>query len=439
MKRLPSVWVPLPAKLYYGWVIVGVALLMNMAASPANAVVFYFFIGPMGDDLGWSRSSLSWALTFRMIAGGLTAPLLGSLVDRIGARWLGTLAGLVTGISIIGLAFVHHLWMLYALFAISGAGGFGGPGGALLTIVPVAKWFQAKRGRAVAIASVGMPFGTVIFIPVAQRLISAYGWRTAWVICGVVICAIVLPVCGLFMRREPEDLGLTPDGGTGAPDLVQTKKPRTVFATEENWSGKQVLRSPTMWLILVAVALGGMVLQGTLVYRVSFWRSVGMSPGLVVFGTTLDPFTVVFSGLAFGLVSERIAVRYLGLIGGVGFGIAMLPMLFATSHAYSIIAHGVIWGSAAGAYITANNLIWPNYFGRKNLGTIQGIVFPVTVIASGLGAPLFGYLLDSGMNPRMLWAGTFLVFAMVGIMLLMAKRPRLGSKADAKTPAAVPR
>ncbi|MSQ11552.1 MAG: MFS transporter [Dehalococcoidia bacterium] len=425
MKRLPTVWFPMPARLYYGWVIVAVALLMNMAAAGANPVVFSFFISPMSTDLGWSRSSLTWAVTFQLVTGGAIAPLLGMLVDKIGARWLGVMAGLIAGVSIMSLSLVHHLWMVYALFALSGAGGFGGPGAALLTIVPVAKWFQVKRGRAVAIASVGMPAGTVLCIPLAQWLISAYGWRTAWVVFGVVVSAVVIPACGLFMRKVPEDLGLKPDGVTDTASPAQAAKARPSLATAENWSAKQVLRSPTMWLVLVAMAMAGMVLNGTLIYRVSFWEDIGMSPGLVAFGTALDPFTVVFSGIAFGLVAERLVIRYLGLIGGVGFGLAMLPMVFATSHAYSIAAHGVIWGASAGAYITVNNLVWPNYFGRKSLGTIQGIVLPVTVLASGLGAPLYGYLLDSGINPRVVWTGTSVVFAVVGALLLLAKRPRL--------------
>ncbi len=439
MKRLPAASFGLPSKVYYGWVIVVVALLMNMAASPANPVVFSFFIGPMGEDLGWSRGSLALALTFRLVAGGVTAPLIGSLVDKFGARWLGVFAGLVAGVSIFSLAFVHQLWVLYALFAVSGAGGFGGPGGALLTTVPVAKWFQAKRGRALAIASVGMPVGTVIFIPVVQQLITAYGWRTAWMVCGVVVCVIAIPVCGLFMRRIPEDLGLKPDGVTGAASTLRATAASADVAPEENWSARQVLRSPTMWLILIAISMGGLVLQGTLVYRVSFWKEIGMSSDLVVLGTALDPLTVVFSGVAFGLLAERVAVRYLGLIGALGFGFAMLHIVFATGHAYSILAHGFIWGAAAGSYITTTNLIWPSYFGRKYLGTIQGIVFPVTILASGLGAPLYGYLLDAGVDPRMLWAGTFVVFATVGVMLLLAKRPTLGLNAGGKAAATVER
>ena len=163
-----------PRRLYYGWVIVAVALLMNIAASPTNAVAFSFFVAPMSDDLSWSRGTLALGLTFRLGVAGVTAPIVGVLVDKIGARVLGTAAGTTAGLSLVGLAFVHDLWLYYLLFAISGLSGFGGPAGQLLTTVRVAKWFQVKRGRAMAIATIGMALGTGLYIPLLQAIIDGF-------------------------------------------------------------------------------------------------------------------------------------------------------------------------------------------------------------------------------------------------------------------------
>src|SRR6187402_342881 len=118
---------PARPRYFYGWNIVLVALLMNVAASPTNAVAFSFFVAPMSDDLGWSRGALSLALTFRLGVAGFAAPLTGLLVDRIGARGIGTVAGAVAGVSMMALYFVDDLWLFYLLFAISGLSGFGGP------------------------------------------------------------------------------------------------------------------------------------------------------------------------------------------------------------------------------------------------------------------------------------------------------------------------
>ena len=106
--------------------------------------------------------------------------------------------------------------MLYLLFAVSGGVGLGGgPGGNLLTLVPVAKWFVRKRGRAMSIATTGMAIGTVLIIPAAQWIIQNTGWREAWAILGVLAAAITVPLSILFLRGAPSDLGLQPDGLNG--------------------------------------------------------------------------------------------------------------------------------------------------------------------------------------------------------------------------------
>jgi predicted MFS family arabinose efflux permease len=118
-----------------------------------------------------------------------------------------------------------------------------------------------------------------------------------------------------------------------------------------------------------------------------------------------------------------VKTRHLGLVAGGGWGLSMLPMIFATNHAGSILANSISWGAAAGAHITVNNLIWPNYFGTKHLGKIRGISFPVAIGASGLGAPLFGYLLDAGLGATAVWAVAALLFALSGVLLFLARPP----------------
>ena len=303
-------------RLYYGWVIVFVALMMNIAASPTNAVVFSFFLEPMRHDLGWSRAPCrSPSLRASMVAG-ISAPILGPLVDRIGARVLGTLAGATAGLSIMALALVHDLWLFYLLFAISGLSGFGGPAGQLLTIVPVSKWFRQKRGRALAIASTGMAIGVAIFLPVLQAIINDRGWRFAWVVCGLIVIILAVPACGLLMRKDPESMGLPLDGIPEQPEGAPRPPAALSRATHEEWRVDQVVRTRAFWLIMAALALNGLVLQGVLVYRTTYWEDIGLSSNIVALGTSVDPITVVFSTIFFGLMAERVATHHLGLFAG---------------------------------------------------------------------------------------------------------------------------
>lgn len=422
-----------PFGLYYGWVIVACAMVINATSSWMSPFTFAFFIGPMGEDLGWSRGEMSFALTFRLVTAGVAGPFLGRLTDHFGTRWIGAGAGLIAGISVLATSAVHELWALYLIFTISGVAGFGGPGGALLTNVPVGKWFVTKRGRAMALATIGFPIGVTLAVPIAQGIIDTAGWRTAWLVFGFAILVTVVPTCALFMRRLPEDHGLLPDGAVALPPLPAGKPPRAAATPDVSWTVGQTFRHPTAWILLMGTVLGGFGLFGTLVHRVAFWRDQGMSSTLVAFGTITDPLTVVFSAMAFGLLAERVPVRFLGLAGSLGFAASMLPMIFTTGQTYTIFLHNIVWGMSAGASISMNNLVWANYFGRGSLGAIQGVVLPVSVIVNGLSAPFYGYLFDLGINPRAVWAFSLSLFVITGLLYFFARPPQISMVSASET------
>src|SRR5205823_1110641 len=157
--------------------------------------------------------------------------------------------------------------------------------------VPIGKWFtQHRRGRAMALATVGVPAGAVATIATAQILIGSLGWRAAWLVLGLVLLAVLAPASVALMRRAPEDHGLAPLGTLTAEDEAASGR-----VAEVSWTRGEALRERTTWAILTAQVLVGFGLTGTLLYRVAFWNDLGIAPGLVAFGTALDPFTVIFS------------------------------------------------------------------------------------------------------------------------------------------------
>ena len=394
MQRLPTVPVPIPSRVYYGWVIVATGLAINMATTPLNPVVFSFFIAPMSEEMGWSLGALSLAITFRMAVSGATAPLIGLIIDRFGPRWLGLFAGVVAAGSLIGLFYTQQIWLVYLLFAISGGVGLGGgPGGNLLTLVPVAKWFVQKRGRAMSIATTGMAVGTVLAIPATQWIIQNMGWREAWAILGVMVAFIIIPLSLLFLRGAPSDLGLQPDGmnvkqpspspgvGQGSEGVVET-----------DWTAKEALRHPVLWLILFALAVGGFALAGTLLHRVAYWEETGMSPALVAFGTAMDPFTFMFSVVVFGVIGEKVRTRNLALFGGLVFTLSMIPMILSTGQTYTIFAHNIIWASGGGRLHHGEQpdlaqLLWSEVSGHHSRHSVSRAGGGNRLGASGLRVP----------------------------------------------------
>ncbi len=185
-----------------------------------------------------------------------------------------------------------------------------------------------------------------------------------------------------------------------------------------------------MWMIVAAMMIMGAVLPGTVLYRTSYWQDVGLSTGVIALATALDPFMVSVSALACGFLAEKVQTRYLGFFGTMTVGCSMLAMIFARDSIVYLLAYNMTWGIGMGANITVQNIIWPNYFGRQFVGTIRGIVFPISVIAAAASAPLFATLLDAFDEDRYVWIVTLAGFWAAALLLLSAKRPQLPAAAS---------
>ena len=417
--------ITLPHGVFYGWVIVIVGSLANMVTATMNPVVFSVFIDPMREDLNLSLSGIAWAISLRMLTGGIAAPLFGRVIDRHGARWLGFFAGILAGGVLISLYFAQDIWIIYALFALSGFSGFGNFGGQLLTVVPAANWFVVKRGRATSLAAVGGGAGTAMGVPIALLLINTVGWRLTWVIFGLAIWIVILPCYGLLMRRRPEDLGMLPDGleiedKLDSGDVTDNSE----AAQEVNWTLSQALRTPVLWFILMALILYMFSTSGVLFLRVPYWNDLNISPQVIALGVAADPFTVIFSMLFFGFLAERYPVRFMAVIGGIWRGISMLPLLMAGSNGIQVFAHNITWGIGSGAFAAAQNLIIPSYYGRMAQGSIRGISLPLMIAAGALGAPAIAFLVDSGVSISIVWLLTMSLMMLGGVTFFFLKPPK---------------
>ncbi len=420
--------IPLPNGMFYGWIIVWVSWLANMVTSTMNPVVFSIFIDPMRQDMVVGLSTMAWAVTIRQVSGGVAAPFVGRLVDAYGARWVGVFGGVLAGASLTSLYFVHNIWLMYLLFGLSGLGGFGTFGGNLLTTVPAANWFIAKRGRATSITGTGVGVGTALGVPIAQLLVHTVGWRWAWMVFGAAICVVILPAYGFLMRRRPEDLGLYPDGlpgphsSSGDGEADEVARPAV---SEVNWSLSQALHTPVFWFILMAFTAYMFSSSAVLFLRVPFWNELGASPATVAFGMAADPFTVIFAMLLFGLLAERFAIRYMAVIGGIWRGISMIPLIMGGSSALYVFSHNITWGIGSGGNAAAQNLVIPSYFGRLSQGAIRGFSAPLMIAAGALGAPVVGYMMDADMSVNLIWAisGGMMLFS--GLAFLFLKPPGL--------------
>jgi MFS family permease len=185
---------------FYGWIIVGVAMLAGFLGSGVSNVTMAVALKPITEDLGWSRTLTSSAITIGSVAGGLLAPLIGPLADRLGPRILLPLGAALVGTFVMCLSLTYEPWQFYATFVPAR-----GLAETLLTgVVPmtaVTNWFYIKRPRAIGLVALSVPLGSFVLSLLYQFMITAYGWRSAFMMLGIALWLLVVLPGLLFLRR----------------------------------------------------------------------------------------------------------------------------------------------------------------------------------------------------------------------------------------------
>ncbi len=383
MRESESTWATrLP--FYYGWVIVSVVFLRAFTTAGALWTTGILSVA-MHDDLGWSRTIIFAGITLRTLGAAVAGVFFGKFMDKSGfARILGTGSAIVAALCLLAVAFVHEPWQFLLIFGVIGGILGAGPSQLLMGAV-VPKWFIRKRGRAMATSTMGTGLAAFILPPIIAFVSSSFGWREAWFFLGIV--AVVLSVLpSLLLRTQPEDIGLLPDGdteplSTGAvPGRVQ------VAATEYNFTRAEAFRTPTLWLLMLVSVFG-------MVSPTAF--PTNLVPALVERGFSESTAAISFSayGLTsftgrffWGWLSDKLHIRKTLLIICTYTGVTV-PLLLFLPGDLRLVAGGVA-GLGIGGWVGLNQVVWPVYFGRANIGAISGTVRPIITL-SGATGPLY--------------------------------------------------
>ena len=408
-------------RFFYGWIIVAVMGASGAVSMAMGSLNFGLFIKPMGDDLGIGRASFGWAHTARHSASSVTSPIIGWLIDRFGSRVMLPVATLATGAAMVGLAYMSLPWHLIALFAVMGVVGMSGPG-SLVTSVPVLKWFVRDRGRAIAFTSLGIPIGAVLFVPLTQFLIDGVGWQTAWVVLAIIGVAVIVPLSAVFVRRQPEDMGLLPDGAA-SPSTGDNGPRGREPADEVSWTVQEAIRTSTLWRLVVVFCAVQLAVGTVALHRIAAFMDRGLDPTLISFATAFDAVCAGASTFVFGMLVRRVPARFLGGLGFSMLATASVMTVYATNLPIMFISMA-IFGLGIGGMMFLQSFIWADYFGRESVGSIRGLVNPINLVVGGLGAPAAGYVRDiTGSYDPAWWAGVALM-TFAAVLTVVTPPPR---------------
>ena len=161
---------------------------------------FGFFVQPLEDEFGWSRTQVNVSLSLGVVAS-LLSPIIGNMMDRIGARWTMTGSVLLVATAFLLRLMMTELWQFYLFSIIM----FAGTPGA--TMMPAGRlvltWFPQTRGRMMGLVTSGNNIGSGVAVPIVAGLIGLIGWRWTWGVIGIALLGLTLII--LLTIRDNAD------------------------------------------------------------------------------------------------------------------------------------------------------------------------------------------------------------------------------------------
>ncbi|MFL5734442.1 MAG: MFS transporter [Chloroflexia bacterium] len=370
---------------HYAWVVSGVTFLTLLVAAGVRTAPGVF-IKPFEAEFGWSRGSISLAVSFSLLAYGLGGPLGGSLVDRFGPRRV-----MLLGLSLILLGLgpmlaLTSLWQLYLLWGLITGLGTGAVSSVLGTSV-ADRWFLKHRGMVIGLFGAASSTGQLIFLPSLIGVTSSSGWRGGITLIVVAIAAVMIPVA-LLMRDQPEDMHLQPVGA-GEPDVVKAQA-----AEGPSVSLRGATRTRDFWLLAGSFFICGYTSNGLVgTHLIPHALEHGFTEAAAAAAVGLMGMMNIFGTLTSGWLTDRYDNRRL-LAAYYGFralSLFWLPFVYDTGGLFLFaVLYGLDW--IATVPPTAN--LTAQRFGRASYGRIFGWIYCAHMVGASLAAFAGGFFHD---------------------------------------------
>ena len=409
---------------FYGWIIVAITMVAGVLAAGVSNITMAVVLKPISDDLGWSRSLTAAAVTMGAVLGGLLSPLFGPLADRLGPRFLLPLGGALVGLLAFGVSVSTEPWQFYATFV---------PARALtefllcgmISFTAVTNWFYLKRPRAMGLVAMATPLGSAALSLVYQFFVTHYGWRSAFLALGIALWVLVVVPGIIFLRRQPEDLGLYPDGivpSLGATEMEFTGVKPNAYQSEHSWSRVEAIRTNALWLLVASTFLAAIGTGGTAFHTAAYFTDVKIAPAVAAGAVSVMALSGAFGNGLWGALAERISPRGLN-VATMLVAAATVAFLTQVTAPIAAFVFALLFGlNARGAAVLTQVLI-SRYFGRRSFGAISSVLDPFHKGGLGLGALFAGIAFDFTGNYQAIFTIFGASYVVSALLIFLARRP----------------
>ena len=348
---------------------------------------FGVFFNPFIDEFGWSRAVISGTISVNFILYGVLCVLIGRLSDRFGPRAVMTVCSIILGLGCMLMSVVNEPYQMYLVFGVILAVGMSGLDVVLLATI--AKWFVKRRGTMTGLVKVGAGVGIFILPPLVHWLISDYGWRTAYIIAGVVII-ISLTILAQLLKRDPAQMGILPDGA-GAINLDTNNNINSPNPDELALGA--ALQTKQFWMLCAIAFMAMFCNELNIVHMVPHAIDMKLqSDTAAVLLSTLGAASIV-GRLLMGAVSDKIGSRTAMIICLSVMTVAFSWLQFAGEQ-WMLFLFAFAQGFAHGSFYALISPVVADLFGLKAQGAILGITYFVGTVGGSIGPYMAGKLFD---------------------------------------------
>ncbi len=424
-------------RLFYGWY-VAVAAFVVLATAYGAQFSYGVFVRAMQDDLGWSRGELAYPQSVYIAVYSVFSVVSGWATDRFGPRIVVAIGAILLGTGYVLMSRVHALWQVYLVLGL--IAGIGMSAAFVPCNATVVRWFVRRRGRALSLSSSGGSVGNIVAPLAAAALIGALGWRASWLWIGVGSAAVMV-ACAFVLVRDPEQMGLRPDGAPpdpGPADPADAEVPMARAAgagvgtlkAEAVYTAGAAVRTQAFWVMYGVFLLTWMAVFVPMVHLPAFAEDLGYSK--VVSASVLSAVGVggLLGRLSMGVASDRFgrtsalgAMLALQVVGFAGLAVssALVPLYLSAA----------VFGFSYGGGVVIFPALVGDYFGRLSAGTIVGLIFAGAGGPAAAGPFLAGYLFDVTGSYRVSLAAGVVVNVAALALLTRLRAPGVPARARA--------
>ncbi|WP_392532311.1 MFS transporter [Nostoc sp. C117] len=396
--------------LHYGWLVAGLTFLALLVAAGIRSAPGVFIV-PLEQEFGWSRATISLAISLNLLLYGLIGPFAATIMERIGIRRMMVFSLAVIAIGVGLTTLMSASWQLVLLWGVV-VGCGSGVIALVLGAIVVNRWFFERRGLVLGILTASTATGQLVFLPMLASVSDRFGWRIAALgLSGAAL--LIIPLIAAFMRDRPAEIGLRPFGDKSeTAETLQPKANSIASTLNALWLG---MHNRDFWLLFGSFFICGASTNGLIgTHLIPACIDHGIpevkAAGLLAIMGLFDFFGTTMSGW----LSDRWNNRYLlfWYYGLRGLSLIFLPFSFNFSF-YGLSVFAVFYGLDWIATVPPTVRLVANTFGKENVGVMFGWI----VAGHQIGAATAAF----GAGVLRTWMGSyFQAFILSGVLCLIA-------------------